>query len=176
MNPDARTVEERFGSEVADGSVRRTVHAIGACGVHDPIPSRLWRTKWALDAKSYPEALNAVLTIAISIREKQRLRINPVEPLAEEVLRYWLAPVCPSCFGRKADVIEGTPHLGIACEVCRGTGTRGYPWAGSQHDRFCREVLYALQDAEVRMRNRLLDKLAHQIRDAGVLTTAIDCV
>ena len=86
------------------------------------------------------------------------------------MLRYWLIPVCFACFGRKADVIEGTPHLGVACEVCRGTGLRAYPWTGTEQDRFCREVLYAVQDAELRIRDKLLTKLGRQI--SGVLTTA----
>lgn len=165
------TVEERCGRSMANGRVDNPILAIGMVSVSERAADALYRLKWSNDPKSYGSALKAVITIARSIRERRRLNIKPVEPCAEEVLRYWLASVCPACFGRKADVIEGTPHLGVACEVCRGTGTRGYPWAGLEQDRFCREVLYAIQDAELRIRNKLITKLGHQIRDSGLLTT-----
>lgn len=171
MNLDIPTIEERTGRSMAKGRVDNPILAIGMVSVSEEAADSLYRLKWANDPKSYKDGVKAVLTIANRIREKRRLNINPIEPYAEEVLRYWLAPVCPACFGRKADVIEGTPHLGVACEVCRGTGTRGYTWSGTAHDRFCRELLYAIQDAELRIRGKLLTKLGHQIRDAGLLTT-----
>ena len=151
---------------MSNGRVDNPIIAIGMVSVSERDADAIYRVKWANDAKSYKSALQAVLTISKAIRQKRRLNIKPVEPHAEAVLRYWLIPVCFACFGRKADVIEGTPHLGVACEVCRGTGARAYPWSGTAEDRFCREVLYAVQDAELRIREKLLAKLGRQIRDS----------
>jgi hypothetical protein len=153
---------------MANGRVDNPILAIGMVSVTERAADSLYRVKWALDSKSYPDALEAVLALTRHVAATHNWNAKTrYSDIAKAVTDYWLADLCPSCTGIGAEVVTGTPMLGGACPACRGSGKRAYPWI--QEPRYHVAVLVALEDAERRIRGKLIDKLAHEIRDSGVL-------
>lgn len=54
--------------------------------------------------------------------------MQDAEPLAVDLIRWWLHQTCPVCNGTKMQTAEGTSrHNGKACQACHGTGKTEVP-------------------------------------------------
>lgn len=72
--------------------------------------------------RSLPE-LHAQLVL-----EATRLSISEPALKSAQVLAWWLRPACPTCSGRRWNVVDGTPSLsGVRCRRCRGHGELSVP-------------------------------------------------
>ena len=179
MNPDIPTIEERVGRAIADGNLTyqsgsiNAIIALGLVGIEEQASEAVMRLKYGNDAVSYGSALRAVSGIAKSLDARHNWRLASHAVLAAAVLEYWLCDLCPSCTGIGSTPIPGAPVLGPACSTCHGSGKRDYPWSGTGRvGRYHTLTLIALEEAERRVRAKLIDRLAHQIRDSGALTGA----
>ena len=164
MNPEYATIEEKCGRSMANGRVDAPILAIGLVSVSERSADDLFRLRYALDAKSYKSALKAVSDLAKHLDARNGWCIQGHGKLAESVLNYWLCDVCPSCTGKGAQAILGTPMLDDACPDCHGTGKRPFPWSG-RFGRYHTETLWALQVKERMIVSKMLDKLARQLRE-----------
>ncbi len=173
---DRPNVEEKIGRALADGdldyrsSAINAVIALGCVSIEEKVADAVFRLKYANDAHSYRDAVKAVSGMAKSLDARHNWRMKDHAAMAAEVVKYWLCDLCPSCTGIGAQAITGTPVLGTYCLACRGSGKRDYPWQEmGRAARYYTETLWALEEAERRIRGKLIDKLAHEIRDSGVL-------
>jgi len=170
MLAERRTVDERIGVELADGYCGSAVHALGLVGMTEKAADAVFRFRQGLDSKEHGNALNAILVISRALDAKWNWRYKNHEQLAANVLEFWTVPNCLACFGRKREVIPDTPMLGEICPSCGGSGQRPYPWARSTREgRYHTETLWAVQEAERRIRMKMVSRLAREIRDSGVL-------
>lgn len=184
MNPDHPGVEERVGRALAGGNLTyqsgsiNAVIALGLVGIDEPVADAVMRLKYGNDPHSYADAIKAVSAMASKAGERNGWRLRDADHLATEVVSYWLADVCPSCTGKRSDPekmgptsmqIVGTPSLHrFACEACRGSGKRAYPWQREGRSaQYYTAILAALEIAERRVRGKLIDRLAHEIRDSA---------
>lgn len=165
------TIEERCGVSHAHGRVDNPILALGLVSVTERSADTLYRLKWSNDAKEYRNGVRAVFLIVgeLSLKHSWDWSLAESEAAAEAVLRWWLCPICPSCCGRGANPVEGTPILDDGCPDCRGSGKRAYPWGAGRDGKRHTMTLWAIEETERRIRGKLIDKLAHQIRDAGAL-------
>ena len=87
--------------------------------------------------KSLPRVLEAIEAWAVM------RGLGEAKRLAHAVVAYWLAPGCTHCHGRGHELIAGTPSLGRACKVCKGTGKRKEPMgeAGRRALNMCDEAV-----------------------------------
>ena len=161
---DAPTVEERTGRSMANGRVDNPILAIGMVSVSERHADDLFRLGYALDAKSYKDAVRGVSDLAKHLDARHGWCIQGHARLAAAVIDYWLADMCPSCTGIGAQAILGTPVLGSGCPDCRGSGKRPYPWSG-RFAKFHTMTLYALQEKERMIVGKMLDKLGSQLRN-----------
>jgi hypothetical protein len=172
MIAEHRTVEEKVGTEIADGYCGNAILALGLVGIEEQAADCVFRLKYSNDPHSYGDALKAVSKIAKSLDARHNWRLNSHALLAAAVLEYWLCDLCPSCTGIGATPIPGAPVLGPACPSCHGSGKRDYPWRQTGRSaQYHTLTLIALEEAERRVRGKLIDRLAYQIRDSWVLTT-----
>lgn len=170
MLAERRQIEERIGSELSDGYCGAGVHALGLVGITESAADAVMRFRQGLDPKEYRNALKAVMAVSMTLDAKCHWRYKSHEKLGASVLEWWTAPNCLVCFGRRHEVVPDTPMLGDYCPSCSGSGQRPYPWGRDGREaRYHTETLRALQEAERRIRMKLITKLAHQIRDSGVL-------
>ena len=184
MNPDHPGVEEKIGRALAGGNLTyqsgsiNAVIALGCVGIDEPVADAVFRLKYANDPHSYADAVKAVSEMASKASAKHDWKLKDADRLATEVVNYWLADVCPSCTGKRADPekmgptsmqIVGTPSLQkFACDACRGSGKRPYPWQREGRSAwYYTAILAALEVAERRIRGKLIDRLAHEIRDSA---------
>lgn len=173
---DRPSVEEKIGRALADGDLDyrsnaiNAVIALGCVSIEEKVADAVFRLKYANDAHSYADAVKAVSGIAKSLDARHNWRLKDHAAIATAVVNYWLCDLCPSCTGIGAQAIAGTPVLGTYCPACRGSGKRDYPWQGTgRAGQYHTATLCALEEAERRIKGKLLDRLAHQIRDSGVL-------
>ena len=179
LNDTPRTVEECYTSathsqnlkcETRDDAPRSDTDVLIACGLTPGIlGGALMRlaSEWdgsseksiatATDAillmgklKSLPRVLDAIEAWAVlrGLGEPKRL--------AQAVVAHWLDARCQPCQGRGHELIPGTPSLGRACKVCKGTGKRKEPMgeAGRRALNMCDEaVAVARASMAKRLRN-----------------------
>lgn len=109
-------------SDLSDSSLLETaLDRIGALAFSDELGGRLWRVKWAGDAKSVEPAL-ALLTH----RCRLVARHAPFRRrLCEVALQEWLDENCASCGGRRY-IMASESHAKHTCTVCDGTGLKRY--------------------------------------------------
>ncbi len=176
MSPDYPGVEERVGRALAGGRLTyqsgslNAILALGLVGIDELVADAVMRLKHANDPHAYAGAVHAVADMAEKASARHGWRLRDSLHLATEVVNYWLYDNCPSCTGIGSQVITGTPMLGPACPDCRGSGKRQPPWQREgRAARHYTAILAALQIAERRIRGRLIDRLAHEIRDSGAL-------
>ena len=177
---DRPSLQEKVGRALADGNLTQRdepcsldkVLALGLVGMDDPITDAIYRLKYANEARSYRDAIRAVLALARRLNRVDNWQMgSKLQAMAMEVLNYWVAPACPACTGRRAQIITGTPHLeDEPCPACYGSGKRPYPWL-SQHGRDKSErchtsLLIAVDESERRIRDKLISRLGPDLRDA----------
>lgn len=136
--------------------------AAGLVGVSDTWASSLFRLKYSNDAKEYPSSLEGAESMArtLSFRLKWKTTPDKIARLAKQTLNYWLADLCPTCLGRGALAIPGTPILeDQPCDQCTGTGRRKLPQAGNMLE-YAEALLYMLDEAERRAGGKMMAKLA----------------
>ncbi len=85
---------------------------------------------------------------------------DDAQRIAGAVLRWWLAPNCHACHGRKFEVIPDTGRLSAkACKVCGGTGKHRMP-----HGEVGRRLANYMDDSVYRahqsIKNRLRQSMA----------------
>lgn len=87
--------------------------------------------------KSLPRVLEALEAWA------RLSRMDAPKQLAVVAAAHWVDSTCRCCHGRGHELIPGTPSLGRACKVCRGTGKRREPMgaAGRQALNMCDEAV-----------------------------------
>lgn len=71
--------------------------------------------------------LKPAIEVAMGWCEKKEIEHG--ERVARAALSWWLDNTCHRCYGRGYKLIDGTPSLGMACDVCHGTGKRREPEA-----------------------------------------------
>ena len=180
MQTDRVVVDERVGVELSEGRCGSGIYALGLVGITEDATDAIYRFRQGLDPKEYASALKAVMAISMALDRDRNWRYRRHETLAAAVLQWWTCPTCPSCCGARTDAehmgptakrITGTPSLEAdACPDCHGSGQRPFPWGrGGRESGYHTETLFALQEAERRIRGKLIDRLAHQIRDSGAL-------
>ncbi len=196
-----RGIEERVGSALARGDLRQregpcdldTLGALGLVGITERLADAVFRLKYALDAKTYPDALRGVygLARALDQRHRWRLKRRRLHWMARRVLDYWLSDVCPTCTGVRYEVAAGSPHLSDhVCPDCRGSGKRVMPWTRKlprtpegrratrqrieKHKKMCRllndamdrhrHLLVELERLERVIGEKVIAKLAREVR------------
>lgn len=162
------SIDERIGKSISHGDTIwehiDPLCAMGLVGITERAVDAVYRFRQGLDSHAHESALTAILSISRALDARQNWRYKKHEALASSVLEYWTVPHCFTCCGRRAQVVDGTPMLGEACPDCSGTGQRDYPWGRQGREaRYHTETLYALQEAERRIRNKLLDRLAREL-------------
>lgn len=71
------------------------------------------------------------------------------------ILAFWLDPTCPTCEGRRWQLVPGTArHSGKACETCHGTGEQNLPH-GNDGRKIERYLNDCMQAARASMRQSL---------------------
>ena len=139
MNDDKPCVAERVGRALSRGNMRQretacdldTVGALGLVGIHDNLADAVYRLKYALDPKSYDDALSGVYGIARSLdaRNHWRLRRDALRAMSKSVLDFWLNDGCRLCNNLGYEIAPGTPHLtDRPCQQCHGTKKTEMPW------------------------------------------------
>jgi hypothetical protein len=137
MARERRTISERVGSALADGGLtwgsggHAVVVATGMAGITQPHVDTLLRLKYANDAKSYADALKAVVNLAalLNRRGAHRVRWAKLKSASALVLNYWLDDSCHTCNGLGFERVPGAPSLSDrVCQSCHGTGRCQVPW------------------------------------------------
>jgi len=134
-----RSIAERVGSALGRGNLRQrpgpcdldTIGALGLVGITERLADAVFRLKYSLDAKTYPDALIGVygLARALDARHRWRLKRRRIRWMARRVLDYWLSDICRRCTGVRYEVVAGSPHLSDhVCQDCGGSGKRKMPW------------------------------------------------
>lgn len=190
IRTDRPGIVEKVGTALASGNLTPRegpcsldrVMALGMVGMEEKIADAVFRLKYANDPKEYHASLVAVIELARRLNNLDNWMMgSKLVAISEAVLTYWMADTCPVCTGKRADPdkmtptaipITGTPHLqDDACPSCQGSGKRPYPWLSSRSrdksERCHTTLLVAIEEAERRIRDRLISKLANEIRSAS---------
>lgn len=104
--------------------------ALGMAGIRSRRASTLFRLVNSLDAQAYKAALVETTHLVSKMNAKYRWKLvgKSSAQLAKTALDFFICPVCPSCRGRRYELIHGTPNLSpIACKHCKGTGINHPP-------------------------------------------------
>lgn len=136
--------------------------AAGMAGISDSWETSLFRLKYANDAKEYQSSLDGAEDMArtLSFRNKWQTTPGKTAHIARQTLNYWLADLCPTCLGRGALAIPGTPILeDQPCDQCDGSGRRAMQIAEHMRD-YAEALLCVLDEAERRAGGRMMAKLA----------------
>lgn len=174
LNDTPRTTEEAYVSATQSSNLRcepdrRTdVDVLIAAGCTPGIlGGALMRLHSEYDGTAKPAAMTATEALLLmgklkslprvlqALEDWARLRgLDAPKRLAQAVIAHWLDARCQPCHGRGHELIPGTPSLGRACKVCRGTGKRKDPMgeAGRKALNMCDECV---QVARASMRKRL---------------------
>ena len=174
LNDERRTIEESYTSATQSSNLRceadrRTdVDILLASGMTPGIlGSALMRLHSEFDGTAKPAVLTATEALLLTGKLKSLPRVlqaledwatlralDAPKRLAQAVVAHWLDARCQPCHGRGHEQIAGTPSLGRACRVCRGTGKRKEPMgeAGRRALNMCDE---AVAVARASMSNRL---------------------
>ena len=101
-----RLAEAQISSNLADDSLKLSdvdyLRASGWAAQINPDGLMLYRLKYANDHREYAQTLRRVYSLAVGKAFRMRLTIShqDLHELAENTLRHWVAPICPSCLGR----------------------------------------------------------------------------
>ena len=124
-----RLAEAQISSDLSDNSMRLSdvdyLRASGWAAQTCPEGLMLYRLKYANDHREYAQTLRRVYSLAVGKAFRMRLTIShqDLHELAENTLRHWVAPVCPSCLGRGYDKQPDAPMLtDKECKHCKGAG------------------------------------------------------
>jgi hypothetical protein len=120
-----RSTDLRHKASRCDADVLQAAGMV-ACSV--PAFTALARIKYALDPTAFPAAIEALSGVAWHMDRHGRWRSTRAErtTLANVVLRYWVAPGCRVCTGRRFMKLPDAPALGTrACPACMGSGDIG---------------------------------------------------
>ena len=177
LNDERRTVEEQYTSATQSSDLRcepdrRTdVDVLLASGMTPGIlGSALMRLHSEFDgsekrAGTQTEAillagkLKSLPRVLQALEDWAQLRgIEAPKRLAQSIVAHWLDSNCQPCQGRGHELIPGTPSLGRACKVCRGTGKRKEPMGEAG-----RRALN-LMDEAVHIARRSMSKRLRQTR------------
>lgn len=165
LNDTPRTVEECYTGathsqnlkcETRDDAPLSDTDVLIACGLTPGVlGSALMRlhSEWDGGEKRYESVTDALLIISRlkslprvleAIEAWAVLRgLDAPKRLAQAVVAHWLDARCQPCHGRGHELIPGTPSLGRACKVCKGTGKRKEPMgeAGRRALNMCDEAV-----------------------------------
>lgn len=136
MNDDRPGIKERLSrayhstdlKHYADrpGDVDK-LQAVAMASSGGRIAGDLLRLKYDNDRTCYEPALRKLAAAfrGMAIRKRWRGRPCCFRRAAEAVLRYWMAPNCPACTGRRYKPILGQPTRlsDDVCDRCRGVGS-----------------------------------------------------
>ena len=167
-----RTIE-RYATAAVTGDLKdrgplsdlHMLTAAGMAGISDSWASSLFRLKYSNDAKEYPASLEGTENVAraLSIKLKWKTTPGKINRLSKQTLNYWLADICPTCIGRGAMAITGTPMLeDQPCDQCAGTGRRKLQQAGNMLE-YAIALLYMLDEAERRAGGKMMAKLSDSL-------------
>lgn len=123
--------------------------ALGMVGNKIPMASELIALHLGGSLTAYKEARRAAIKIVRTLNEKRGWRLkmrDDIVGIADAAMKMYLMPTCPTCNGKKYQLIEGTPTLSDRpCESCRGSGWRKFP---IKDGRYISEVVWALSRIE----------------------------
>lgn len=174
LNDERRTIEESYTSATQSSNLRceadrRTdVDVLIAAGCTPGIlGGALMRLHSEYDRSSEKQARTATDAILLMGKLKSLPRVleaieawavlrglDAPKRLAQAVVAHWLDARCQPCHGRGHELIPGTPSLGRACKVCKGTGKRKEPM-GEAGRRALNLMDDCVNDARYGMRKRL---------------------
>lgn len=124
-----RLAEAQISSNLADDSLKLSdvdyLRASGWAAQINPDGLMLYRLKYANDHREYTQTLRRVYSLAVGKAFRMRLTIShqDLHELAENTLRHWVAPICPSCLGRGYEKRPDAPMLtDKECSHCKGAG------------------------------------------------------
>ena len=144
--------------------------AAGMAGVSDSWATSLLRLKNSNDPAEFAPCLSELKNAARRISAKNNWKITPVQihQLARKTLQFWIADICPTCLGRGAAHIAGTPILeDIPCDQCGGTGRRKLPQSGNMRE-YAFVLLYMLDEAERMAGGKMMQKIFADIAQNGL--------
>lgn len=130
VGEDSRpTIEEAYATASASG---QGFDVLGAAGMsHSMVGGALIRLRGEWDASAIKPVLEPgsaasklrSLTVALAQVQVLAIRRGIAPQCAPEVLRWWLAPHCEACRGRRR-----MPRSLNACNSCSGKGERDAPY------------------------------------------------
>ena len=137
---EARTTEERISTSMVAGTLESrkdkmmpvdTLTGVGAAARKaDPAALNVLHLHLALDIDS----LSALIAHAMDRAAIEAGRLNldlsssDRKNLARKAIKYWAAPICHRCHGRRYEQICGTPMLSSRpCKACDGSGRSHFP-------------------------------------------------
>ena len=144
--------------------------AAGMVGISEYWATSLFRLKYSNDAKEYRICLLGLKDAARKLSGKCGWKITQAQigTLSRDVIWYWIADTCPSCLGRGAQKISGTPMLEDApCHPCGGTGRRALPQTGNMAE-YAKALLCVLDRAESMAGGKLMHKIFDDITQNGL--------
>ena len=132
MNADDNilTMEERYAEAAVDSRDMDTLAAAGMTGQKHGSATRVMRLIDSLDAHEYKDTLEEFARLILQQADRQRISVTYAEAKSGATLfaGYLIAPICPSCLGRGANLIGGDTGgrgvLGSSCGHCGGIGKR----------------------------------------------------
>lgn len=137
---EARTTEERISTSIVSGTLESrkdkmmpvdTLTGVGAAARKaDPAALNVIHLNLALDIDSLSALVaHAMDRVAIEAgRLKLELSASDRKSLARKAIKYWAAPICHRCHGRRYEQICGTPMLSSRpCKACDGSGHSHFP-------------------------------------------------
>lgn len=135
-----RLAEAQISSNLADDPMRLSdvdyLRASGWAAQTCPEGLMLYRLKYANDHREWKQTVQRMYALIVGKAYRTRLTITAgqMRELADSTLRYWIAPICPVCLGRGANVVPGTPNLSDEpCGYCHGTGRVSVKKAVKEH-------------------------------------------
>lgn len=139
--------------------------AAGLSGISNSWASSLLRLKNSNDSAEYIACLVGAKNAARKLSGPLKWKISDAQigRLAKKTLEYWIADICPTCLGRGAANISGTPMLeDLPCDQCAGTGRRKLPQTGNMAE-YATSLLAVLDEAERIAGGMMMKRLADEM-------------
>ena len=155
---DVPTVEEKYTSAIHTSNLRVEADKGGSADVLIAVgwsPSRLGSALMRLHSEQDgAQSLRSFAGVHGQL-DAQSMRWGMPVATTTAILKYWLAPLCKVCQGRKFESVPGSPALSAKrCNCCRGEGVERIP-----HGEDGRRLLGYIEDCLSRARDSIKARL-----------------
>lgn len=123
-------------SDLAHHDRHCDVDVLGAAGMAtaaNPRHMAIFRAKYLYDEREVHAAKRYFIQLARIHMIRRKVDPAKASRIGSQIFTYWMDDTCPSCKGRKYQVIDGSPSLSDRqCNHCDGSGKRKLPYKGAE--------------------------------------------